>query len=510
MDFDYAAKRFEKDQSRLRDRRTRSQPVSAKAKREAEYRRKQQEKLRQERQRKQRQLQHMKQYLTSCDRAFRVKSLKGDEGLHLKATSIHGDGDKIALPPSVLQRLTDQGVFNDGSSPWMFRIGIRNESYSFPASEALKDLTVPNDDAMEEEEDPEEEEEDDDMDVDKELSTEAYLEELSHKYLSYSHGTVVEFTQEEGHVGLPASIARALLQINNDLATDQKIAVKRTVDPAGERDRDEAMETEGEKTPGHLAWGAFDVPDVPIEITLLRLPKGKSCTLVPTAEAVQNGFHRLKDVKLVLEQSLIRTRATLSVGDMVHSWHRGVRFDLDVTKVEPADVNAVSCINTDIEVDIGELEEDLPDAPKEPSSEATTSGHDGGRTLGSSTAPISSGTARHDSPGQRLLPPPLGSSAPVAATASPVNLLPEPTEGQKEGVCTVQIKSSAGTGRRRFDVRVATTRDLFAFAASVAKLGVEEFQLVTRYPRRVFTIGDDRLDAVNIQAGQELFMVERL
>ena len=51
-----------------------------------------------------------------------------------------------------------------------------------------------------------------------------------------------------------------------------------------------------------------------LEISLLKLPKGTGCTLVPSKEAIQSGFYDLKDVKLVLEQSLIRTSSAQSPG----------------------------------------------------------------------------------------------------------------------------------------------------------------------------------------------------
>merc|ERR1712226_1668225 len=192
----------------------------------------------------------------------------------------------------------------------------------------------------------------------------AYMDELSHKYLALTHGTVVEFTQEEGQVGLPSPIAAALIA-----QAGGSISIKRTKDLATTTqtnmlDGEQAMvQSDGniaaataeheieEKTPGHLAWGAFDVPDVPIEISLVKLPKGRACTLIPTQEALQNGFYNLKDIKLVLEQSLIRTRAVLSVNDIVNTWHRGVQYNVQVSKLEPAYYGAVVCINTDITVD---------------------------------------------------------------------------------------------------------------------------------------------------------------
>jgi len=237
------------------------------------------------------------------------------------------------------------------------------------------------DDAMDDDD-----EDDDDNDSTK--RNEAYLDELAHQYLAYTHGTVVEFTQEEGHVGLPKPIAAALLTQHAAQQHQQaktvgsetiptkeakiRIPATRTVDPATsvktttvdametvENDTDTTTnynyneEEEEEKTPGHLAWGAFDVPALPIEVTLVQLPKGKACKLAPTVHAVRSGFYNLRNIKSVLEQSLVRSRATLSVGDTVHTWHRGVKYDLTVSTVTPATYNAVTCINTDIEVEFG-------------------------------------------------------------------------------------------------------------------------------------------------------------
>merc|ERR1719343_963436 len=86
---------------------------------------------------------------------------------------------------------------------------------------------------------------------------------------------------------------------------------------------------------------------------MVQLPKGTGCTLEPTPAAIRNNFYGLKDVKLVLEQSLVRTRATLSKGDTVSTWHRGKKYDLTVSKVLPSRFRAITCINTDIEVEFG-------------------------------------------------------------------------------------------------------------------------------------------------------------
>jgi hypothetical protein len=512
MDFESSVKRLAKDQSRMRGKLRsgaggRPVVVSEKAKRQAEYQRKQAEKKRLERERKKQLEEYQKKYMRQCERALKTKSLSssaagpGTASLVLSPTSIYGDGDKIALPPSVLETLT-QSVMSSSldqssvGSPWTFRIGILNPDYKFPSSILIQTLKPPKED--------EDFMGDSDSDDDEANEMEAFHDELSHKYLAYTHCTVVEFTQDEGHVGIPQMVARALLGRNNtssSSSSDAPIPVKRTVDPAAASNPDEqdASAPSGDQTPGHLAWGAFDIPDLPLEITLLQLPKGKGCTLVPTQEAVQNNFYGLKDVKLVLEQSLIRTRATLSKGDVVCTWHRGVQFDLKVTKVIPSTYDAVTCINTDIEVDIGEAETSVNDAKTSSAAlDTTTAGGGfttGGQVLGGSSS----------------MPMETTEPSPAAAAPMEVDLLPEPPADVKQGVCTVHIQHSGGTGKRRFVVAEATMKDLFAFGDHLLGSG-RSYRLVTRFPRKVWTLeegnrGQSLADA-GIPGGQERFMVE--
>lgn len=480
--FDKAAQRLQQEQSKLRGH-SHNNHVSVKAKREADYRKRQQQLMKEQRQRLQAKNDYLRKVWNKHEQMLGVRDLTPTGGLYLRATSIHGDGDKIALPPSVLERLTQtidsQEEFS--ASPWIFRVGIPNPKYSFPASLAMKNLKVPIDEVMEEDSD--------DDDDGKSEKTE-YLNELSHKYIAYAYSTVVEFTQEEGHVGLPASIAAALLDPKRRHIEAEIVPSMRTKDPS--QTGVIGVDPDEDRTPGHLAWGAFDVPDAHLEISLVRLPKGRGCTLVPTMDAIRHGFHQLKDVKLVLEQSLVRTRATLSVGDTIHTWHRGMKFDLEVTDVTPADWNSISCVNTDVEVNIGAN----PQAER----------------LG--TAPISDGTPtvsnRQVLLGKKLSEATSSNTnkSPPFAEKAPVVLRPEPPVDQTDGVCTIQIRADKESGRRRFDVNNATVQDVFSFAASLTNL--ESFQLVTRFPRRILIAQDTVLSAAGIQPGQELFLVEPL
>jgi hypothetical protein len=351
----------------------------------------------------------------------------------------------------------------------------------------------------------------------REARSAAYLDELRHKYLAYTHGTVVEFSQEEGQVGLPRTVASALLsQIKS--RGDVPVRAKRTVDPAS-RAATESVGTEGmeieringkdndddeEKTAGHLAWGAFDIPDYPIEVTLVDLPKGKACTLLPTLHAIETGFYGLQDVKLVLEQSLVRTRATLSVGDLVHTWSRGVQYDLQVTAVVPSTYNAVVCINTDIEVDFAHQP-----------------------AVDSRSSPHRKASPSHETPGGSSLCRRLVDSHPSSSTPEGrpgrhvVNLLPEPPAEQTEGICVVQVRLDRASAKRRFDVNKATVKDLYEFAESAFFVdrdasGSASFRLVTRFPRRVIervaaTTNDiQTLVSAGIATGHELLIVERI
>lgn len=490
MDFDVAARRLVRDQTKER-RGRRSVELSAQAKQEAERRKQQQAALARQRERDRRQTEYLEGYMKQREQ------LLGDQRLcTLRATSVYGEGDKIALPPSVLAQLTAPEDYGSrpldsslGSTPWTFRVGLRNPEYTFPASPLLKSLPVPEDGG--DDSDNHDDEEDDMADTEDDTANAAFLDELSHKYFSYCHATVVEFTQEEGFVGLPASVAAALV----DGARQKGVSLStfRSVDPAGSSNMEEENDTtmndsEEEKTPGHIAWGAFDLPDMPVEISLVRLPKGRGATLSPSAQAIRDGFYNLEDIKLVLEQSLMRTRATLTVGDIIHTWHRGTKYDLRVSALRPSTYNAVVCLNTDLEVEFGS---DASNSATEPTPNTTESAPTGHTLSGMNRSPHSAVVPRES---ETLLS----------------KLAPEPPK-DAQNVCDVQIRSDSGHVRRRFDTATTTVSDLFVLASTVTAEG--QFQLVTRFPRRVLSlISDGRLtlQEAGIDSQQELFMIERL
>jgi len=606
MDFDIAAKRLQQDQKSAynRSRASRSaRTASAKSKKEAQAARlKAEKRLQQKKIENERNAQIVDKVVTSIGRVER--QLGGanvgspvviekqsqpsstistststslftninplSNGWSFKATSIHGDGDKIALPPSILETMTSSsndldpfGSSSNGGRPIAFRIGILEPDYTFPSSskmkvliENIKETIVQNekrknnvlssqqstssitDNGTANQQDMDDSDDDEMDDNDDSQIVEAYLDELSMKYISYTHGTVVEFTQEENCVGLPESIARALLQpnslvessLNDDKEKKIDIPVRRTVDPAAsskakptemneddnaDMDVDNNQHTmieeddDGEKTPGHPAYGLFDIPASSVEVTpISKLPAGTNCTFTPTKTSIENGFYSLKDIKVVLEQSLMRTRATLSRGDVIRTWRRGTSFDLIVSTLSPAQFGAVSCINTNLNVDFASCEND--DMKDEPLAEDNAKPEPvDSRVLGTGSGRLLSEPAQ----------PQIGKSNETTSSKSQViELPPEPANDMKEGVCTIQVRGRTPsgktvTGRRRFACTTSTLSHLFSFASHVCDgANPTMFRLVTRFPRRELqlttTNANKTLESLDIRQGQESFIVE--
>jgi len=555
MEFEAAANRLKSDHANLRSnaRKKRiNQSLSSKKdttemKKREEYRKKQLEKKRQKEKEEKMKLDYVKSRFNSMESQLGIeRMLEGDvsrtDSLILEATSIYGQGDKITLPPSLLSTLAERDLLRksqERNQPLFFRLGIKREGYIFPSSERMQKIMTEkqfgitsqnsddiNDKHMEDGFD------DDDDDLNQQTEWElAYLEELSHEYISYVYATVVEFTQEEGYIGLPLSIATSLLQKHDEEVdgnrASTKVPRKLTVDPAmlstsdGMNVESSMMETENEKeseeelehkTPGHPAYGLFHVPSQTIEVLFLtNLPLGKKCTLQPTRSAIENGFYNLKDVKVVLEQSLIRTRGCLNVGDVMHCWNRGKKFDLKVKDVTPSHVRAVSCVNTDVEVDIAAVDDD--DGENEnmneelPKMQHTSSDSLSGKTSGYR---LSDDTSNGKEPVNHVK-----SGIEIFDRVQMDNIPPEPSIDKKENVVMIQIRGEGGKQcRRRFDSSVCNIKHIFMFALTqgVVVEGAGPFRLITRFPRRVFHLeedGDTSLLSYNF-ANQELFVVEKL
>ena len=626
MEFDLASKRLQREQQRSKQTTIKKKNMSMHTTplrhpndtkemqlQQKQLRQQQEEKRQKERQQKQYETQLLNMYMQKYDSKLRIQSLMPGSAvtpstpfqpslpmvqppskqqqylqhhLQLIPVSIHGNGDKITLPPSLLERLLQQqeqaGVgYGNESQPWTFRIGIRNPlSLINPISNELQSHVQENfrkddsidaaDEEEEEEEDEEEEEEEDAMEIEgdptktrnrhwrkKEFLNDMshYMNELQHhQYISYTHGTVIEFTQEEGYIGIPKAIADSLLLLSTTATTTiprTDIERTRTVDPAAasttavsilqeKTNEDETVATivhddvDEEKTPGHVAYNAFDIPAVPIEIVLLQLPKGTGMTLRPITRSddTTKSFYLLQQdqVKYALEQSIQRTRATITLYDTLTTWYRGNEYQFLVTKLTVASshsntnvYDAISCINTDIEIDFEPINMDDDKVDDGTTNAVNTTTKAVGRRL--MDEPITTATTttiphRPTTTNSNFHPP---SSANDVAT---ISLPPEPSTEEKQNIITIQFRysshnrpTSSTTTQRRFNITTTTIRDLFYFvqhqqrqSTDTATFGTHtsQQQLVRRYPRRIFTNNDDNviLQDAGFQSGNELLIVE--
>lgn len=539
MDFGAAEAKLAKDHAKLRNknlsrRRTlASDSASSKAKKAEEYRRKQLEKKKKKDLKEKKMISHVQSGFNSIEQRLGIVQNLGIDGneIELSSVSVHGLGDKITLPSSILSTLAEKDLLRisqEKGQPLFFRLGIRRTDvpYNFPQSEKMKlimeeygkklgadaGVTI-------EEDDDEHMSEYENTDIDdqsEDIKTrwmEAYLEEMDCKYVSYTYTTVVEFSQDEGFIGIPFSVANNLLQPDSASQIDSRL----TVDPAMKSNTTETNSDDNDmqssdaenledKTPGHAAYGLFPVPVAPVEVTLLNnLPLGKKCTLQPTIEAIKYGFYNLKNVKLALEQSLIRTRGSLNVGDCMYCWFRGKKFELNVKEVVPSDVRAISCVNCDIEVDIAPAVDNENDV----------------KAVKDDTM-VNNDYSRTESGGYRLTdntPHDMEAENEVTDFTWDERVLDVPEEpiGQSDGVVVVQIRGSGKVGRRKFrlDNKV---KNLFDFAISEGLITRNDadngyFKLVTRFPRRVFQLDNDEDESITLSelslTKQEMFMIEK-
>ncbi|KAJ9560984.1 hypothetical protein OSB04_006144 [Centaurea solstitialis] len=174
----------------------------------------------------------------------------------LEAAPFEGSGDKIKLPPSCFTELSEQGAFDKG--PLHFQLSVVRENGSSSAAESVGHGST--------------------------------------------HAGVLEFTAEEGSVGIPPHIW-------NNLYSKQ--------DP---------------KTPL-------------VEVRYVWLAKGTYAKL----QSEELGFSDIPNHKAVLETTL-RQHATLSQDDVLTVKHGVLTYHLRVLELKPSP--SVSVLETDIEVDI--------------------------------------------------------------------------------------------------------------------------------------------------------------
>lgn len=217
-------------------------------------------------------------------------------------------------------------------------------------------------------------------------------------------------------------------------------------------------------------------------------------------------------MKAVLEQSLIRTKSTLSIGDIVHCWNRGKKFELIVNELTPKEFGAVSCINTDIEVEIGETS-------------ASDNNNDNKKNSIDKNTLEESKIKNHqqfDKKNNTSQPPSSSTKPNPLLQALSSHKIPVEPDTSSKNTCNTQIRLPSGISlKRRFDVSENSLLDLFAYTVQNSTLSEQsnKFRLVTRFPRRVFDIPVNNengssstilksLQDSGIGAGQEAFLVE--
>ncbi|KAK7320519.1 hypothetical protein VNO77_30068 [Canavalia gladiata] len=176
----------------------------------------------------------------------------------LEAVTYQGGGDKIKLPPSCFTELSDQGAFDKG--PLYFQLSLVHEENS------------------------------------------SRIKGTDKEKQGTTHSGVLEFTADEGSVGLPPHVWNNL-----------------------------------------FSEGTTESPLV--EVRYVWLPKGTYAKLQP--ERV--GFSDLPNHKAILETCL-RQHATLSQGDILTVNYGELAYKLRVLELKPS--SSVSVLETDIEVDI--------------------------------------------------------------------------------------------------------------------------------------------------------------
>jgi hypothetical protein len=458
-------------------------------------------------------------------------SVPGDSlgAVPLSAYPVHGDGDKVTLPVSVLESL-QAVVLEQSNLPLVFRIAVAKAGVADLSGPDCVDLLKAareetgaskpsgSDDSASSDDGSSDDDSDDEVGPTNRLNQFIVDHDVARKHVELAHAGVVEFSAPDGFVGLPRSIAKRLLSApipshilpspkstdDEDAPwrcelcnTDNAIASEGSADDAVCKTCTAPRPSNVVTSTGKPAYGSFPTPSQPLTVSLVRVPKGTGCTIIPTVKSLTTGFLELEDVKLVLEQSLIRTRTTLSPNDTVTLWHRGKAFDLIVKGVTPAYAGVVCCVDTNIEVDIGENVEftkmvtDAKSAAQSSSSSATT------------TSSSSSGSSAFGGTGHTLMssPQPMDIVPPSPARKAP------PVPPPNAPACRILIRYSGGSLQHAFVTATTSVADLYAW---VGDLG-NEYAIVSRFPRKVYDKADGLLKDVGFdESGSAALFVEML
>jgi hypothetical protein len=339
----------------------------------------------------------------------------------------------------------------------------------------------------------------------------------------------------------------AVFQITLSSTSGSKTVVR--VTHCGVREFSAAPGTLG--LPGKIIDTLWEDSSTPLTGTItvkyIKLPKITYVKLQPK----MNTFFKVEPVKLVLEENL-RFHATLTVGDVVTVWYRGVSHPLRVVEMKPEDRGTL--VDTDVEVDLENSEEQQTKAQvqtsagtnaqtQQASTITSTASAVSGKRLGRADESNKEGGVATDSlyhklpssssssssspstatigtiAGAASVPSSSSSSSSLAPPrAQPEELsLPVEPEAGSANVIAVKVKTPTGsTLSRRFYTTESLTH-LFRYVSAQTGLRPAELQLSTRFPPRVFSIaglGPQSAETSFVDAGitapQELFLAAQI
>lgn len=235
-----------------------------------------------------------------------------------------------------------------------------------------------------------------------------------------------------------------------------------------------------------------------MQIKYVRLPKLTYIKLRP----LENKFSAIVPVKNMLEENLMK-HATLSVGDLLTVWYRGVEHKTRVMEARPADAGCL--IDTNVEVDLDTSEEFQRHTM---STEATVLNGDSStkKTIPSSGSSYSYKLGMFSEASAVKV---------VPAVDMSLQFPPEPSADITENCIDCRIKTPAGRLLQRRFRQQDFLLGLFHYC--VSELGTEvctdpsRLQLNTRFPKRQFTINDavddKTFEDVGLTSSQEMFLL---
>mmetsp|Transcript_30714 Transcript_30714/g.60045 ORF Transcript_30714/g.60045 Transcript_30714/m.60045 type:complete len:418 (-) Transcript_30714:288-1541(-) len=283
--------------------------------------------------------------------------------------------------------------------------------------------------------------------------------ELTTEHGGRTHGGVLEFTAEDGTVGLPPKVAQCLAAVTSNDETPE----------GGYNSRVTATYVRLEK-------GTFVSlqPRTREFATAMGSVRGSS---VPVYDPVR-GKWVLPGLEGILHSTL-QPLCALTLGDTVQVTHGNAVFDLDVVQLEPS--QAVSLIDTDIQVELTASKEELDHLQAQQQAEADA---------------VQRRAAREEQA--------------AARTQNAAARLTDEPEAGAEGVVAIAIRLPDGQRFTRRVLRTSPVQELFDVIDAQGLAGLEVYQLVASYPRRVLdqAAAGSTWEELGINGPQEALFLE--